>query len=129
MTAAFFGRFVFAFVFTQVVEVPIYRRGLGVSIPRAFGASAITHPAVWFVFPSVWAALYQRFLGYAGPAFALGPTAQHWGYGVLAEGFAVAVEAAYFYDFGVKKALRWSLIANATSALIGLLSSELFGLP
>lgn len=118
----------FAFIFTQIVEVPIYVRGLRVSPLKAFGASALTHPVVWFVIPAVWAALY-RFAARADSRFVLSPTAQFWGYGVLAEGFAVAAEAIYFHALGAKKTLRWALLANATSALIGLASSRLTGWP
>lgn len=118
----------FALLFTQVIEVPIYMRGLRVGPLKAFGASALTHPVVWFVIPAVWAALY-RFAAGADARFALSPAAQFWGYGVLAEGFAVAAEAAYFHALGAKKTLRWALLANAVSALIGLASSRLTGWP
>jgi hypothetical protein len=40
-----------AFAFTQLVEMPIYMRFAPSSKGRAFSASAITHPFVWFVFP------------------------------------------------------------------------------
>ena len=49
----------FAFVFTQIIEVPIYMRGLRVGPLKAFGASALTHRVVWFVIPALWAALYR----------------------------------------------------------------------
>jgi hypothetical protein len=117
-----------AFVFTQVVEVPVYvlcirhairaghcarPRSLFWQIVLAFGASAITHPQVWFVIPRIPAASYLE-------------------YGIRAEGFAVAVEAFYFYSFHVvylRRALAWSLLANCLSAGIGLASRELYGWP
>jgi hypothetical protein len=40
-----------AFLFTQLVEMPVYLVLLPVSRARAFAASAVTHPFVWFVFP------------------------------------------------------------------------------
>lgn len=118
----------FAFVFTQVVEVPIYMRGLRVSALKAFGASAITHPVVWFVIPSVWNLLYASMLPLRW-RFSIPPEAHFWGYGILAESFAVSAEFLYFHALGAKKAFRWALIANAASALIGLASSRLFGWP
>ena len=66
-----------AFLLTQLVEIPIYLYA-GRSLPRmnrialAFGASAVTHPFVWFAFP--W---------------------QQWPYvptAVAAEFFAIAIE-------------------------------------
>ena len=108
-----------AFVFTQVVEVPIYLRALDaegrkLSTPLAiligFGASALTHPIVWFVFPRVVPLSY-------------------WGMVGCAEAFAVGAEALYFRAFGVKRALLWSLAANGASAGLGLLCRHFFGWP
>lgn len=113
-----------AFVFTQVVEVPIWayalRRGcrpepgrepwpLWVAVLLGAGASAITHPFVWFYFP-------QRI-------------ADYWTMVLVAEAFAVGVEALYTELLGLRWALAWSLLANAASALLGLLSRELIGWP
>src|SRR5262249_35014609 len=54
---------IYAFLFTQAVEVPIYvfalrggpetppQRALAKRVLIAFGASALTHPIVWFVIP------------------------------------------------------------------------------
>jgi hypothetical protein len=132
---AWFG----AFVFTQAVEVPIWAHALreqrDASVlwglrPRAdgegdlarapwptwavvavaFGASAITHPFVWFAFP--------RF--------------QPWGYWAMvlqAEVFAVVVEAVYMRAFGLSRALGWSLVANGASAGLGMLSRSFFDWP
>ena len=105
-----------AFVFTQLVEVPIYRRFFGASIPLAFGASAITHPIVWLVF------LYGgRLAGFSFVARA-----------VSAELFAWLVEAAYFARLarpkpGAARALVGSLLANGVSLALGFLAQRLFG--
>lgn len=49
---------------------------------------------------------------------------------VIGESFALLVEAAYFaFLFGRRRALLWSLLANAASFGIGLLSRWLFGIP
>jgi hypothetical protein len=101
-----------AFLFTQLVEVPLYMRGLRCGLPAAFGASALTHPLVWFVFFSPrWQAGYTTKL-------------------VAAELFAWLAEAAYFrFALRRPRALLWSLIANAASLGLGLLSRHLFGAP
>ncbi|MDI1445338.1 hypothetical protein [Polyangium sp. 6x1] len=114
------ARYGVAFVLTQVIEVPIYRRALGVRPLVAFGASAITHPIVWFVLPTVWRSLYVAAIR-AEPRFVLGQLGYYLGYGVLAEGFAVAVEAAYFWKAGItaRRAFGWALVANAVSSLLG----------
>jgi hypothetical protein len=49
---------------------------------------------------------------------------------IAGELFAWLVEAAYFgFLFGKRRALFWSLVANATSLCAGLLSHHLFGMP
>jgi hypothetical protein len=100
-----------AFLFTQVVEVPLYLRA-GARWHVALLASTLTHPVVWFGFPL----LYRWGVGY-------------WGMAVLAEAFAVGVEAVWLSARGVRRALRWSLLANVASVTLGLLSRELFGWP
>lgn len=100
-----------AFVFTQAFEVPIYLRATG-SWRVSFLASAITHPFVWFVFPG----LMDLGLGY-GPMVA------------LAEAFAVLAEAAWLHHNRVQRALLWSFVANAASAVGGLLLRHVFGVP
>jgi hypothetical protein len=114
-----------AFLFTQAVEVPIWAHGLRhhrtvraggeawplwVNFAVAFGASAITHPCVWFLIPR-WA-----------PGGYLAMVIQ-------AEAFAVVVEALYMDSFGLRRPLLWSLGANGASAGLGLLSRALFGWP
>jgi hypothetical protein len=46
-----------------------------------------------------------------------------------AESFAVLTEAAYMAFFGLRWALAWSILANAASAGLGLLSRYAFGWP
>jgi hypothetical protein len=108
---AYAAAWFWAFLFTELVEVPIYGFGLRVSVPAAFGASAITHPLLWFLlFP------YLP-LPYAGLL-------------VAGEAFAVTVEALYFSVlFHRPRALRWSLAANAASLAAGLVSRWCFGWP
>ena len=114
-----------AFAFTQAVEVPIWAYALAahrrldrddtpwpfwLCVAVAFGASAITHPVVWFVFPR-WAPG-----GYVAMV-------------LQAEAFAVLVEAGYTGLLGLRRPLAWSLVANAASAGLGLLSRATFGWP
>lgn len=99
-----------AFLLTQVVEMGVY-----VHLPRearpwperaaiAFGASAVTHPVVWFVLPEL-----ARGLGW-------------WSTVALAELFAFGVEALWLAAFGVRWpwALAGSLFANGWSFTLGL---------
>jgi hypothetical protein len=105
-----FLRWASAFAFTQIVEVPIYRHGLRVSFARAFGASAITHPIVWFavVESGVHASWTTRV--------------------VCGEAFAVIVEALWFASVrGLRAAFFWSLVANGVSFALGLISYRIFG--
>ncbi len=113
-----------AFLFGQAIEVPIYVLALRRAPQRrgdspwrlfwiAFGATALTHPVVWWVFPYL----------------VVGP---YWLLGVLAESFAVAVEAVYIYAFGVRGplwALLVSILANGLSCGLGLLSRQCLGWP
>ena len=96
-----------AFLLTQLVEMPIYRRGLGVSWPAAFAASAITHPIVWLVFFTTRVPM---------------ETVGYWPRVVSAECFAWLVEAAWFaWILRRPRALLWSAIANGTSVAVGFL--------
>ena len=119
-----------AFFFTQMVEVPLWtlalRRDRTGSLYRGsrtperwpiwaciavgFGASAITHPFVWFVFPRYAPGGYVAMV-------------------LQAEAFAVMVEAAYTELLGLRRSISWSLLINGSSALLGLLSRWLFGWP
>ncbi|MCB9688719.1 MAG: hypothetical protein H6738_18815 [Alphaproteobacteria bacterium] len=111
-----------AFLLTQAIEMPIYlfgSRGSDLPVPWrvavAFGASALTHPIVWFVLRD----LLEARLGF-------------WAYFAIAETFAVVVEALYLRWFELRRPLLWSLLANGTSASVGLLiwavrSGKIFG--
>lgn len=113
-------RWIVAFAFTQLVEVPVYlgamrqqriETPLGSRVFAAFGASALTHPIVWFVFP-----LLLSRQGY-------------WTMVAAAEVFAVAAEAVYLRLFGLRWALALSLLANALSAGLGLALRSRWGWP
>jgi hypothetical protein len=108
---AYFQAWALAFVFTQMVEVPIYATGLRVGLLPAFGASAITHPLLWFViFPLLSVSYLWKI--------------------ALGESFALIVEAAYFAVlFRRRRALLWSALANGASFGVGMLSRWLFGMP
>lgn len=113
MIAAWLG----AFALTQIVETPIYARALSARCPRwtvrvalAFGASALTHPAVFFVFPRLFPGDY-------------------WTGVAAAELFAVSAEALYLRRLGVDRAIGWSLLANAASVTLGLVSRAVFQWP
>ncbi|MCA9569647.1 MAG: hypothetical protein KC656_17495 [Myxococcales bacterium] len=104
-----------AFVLTQVLEMPVYLwgfRGTALDVPMrlavAFGASALTHPFVWYVF-------YPTLLGPLG----------YWGFFFVTEGTVVVVETLYLRAFGVPQPFRWALSANAFSAGVGLLLGPL----
>ena len=105
-------------MFTQAVEIPIYTYALHLDGPKrrvldrmliAFGASAITHPFVWFLFPRLTSDYHLMVLE--------------------AETFAVVVEAIYLWAFGLRSALLWSLLANMTSAGLGFASRYFLGWP
>jgi len=113
-------KWLIAFAFTQAFEVPIYLLAMhrqrldALGWERwliAFGASALTHPIVWFVLPTTikWVSF--------------------WGYVAIAETFAVGAEALILQRFGVKRPLLLAFVANATSAGLGLTSRWLFGVP
>lgn len=114
-------RWLEAFLFTQAVEIPIWvvallravRRDAGPGVADrptvlhailiAFGASAITHPIVWFGFK-----LLTPFIGY-------------WPMVACAETFAVVAEALYMRGEGVRRAYLWSVAANGASFGLGVL--------
>lgn len=99
-----------AFAFTQAIEIPVYRRLLDCGIVRAFGASALTHPLIWWLFP------------HSQVPYVVAVT--------VAELFAWLVEAAYFaWQYGIRRALFASLIANGASFVLGMISRRLFGFP
>jgi hypothetical protein len=106
-------RWLGAFLFTQAVEVPIYGYALKGRLHLAFLASLVTHPFVWFGFPYV-----ARRLGTPYPVTVL-----------IAEVFAITVEAVLLSRFGLRRALAWAAFANVASASLGLTSRYFFGWP
>jgi hypothetical protein len=108
---AYFRAWLIAFLFTELVEVPVYSTGLRVGLLPAFGASAITHPLLWYVF------------------FPYVPLPYLWKM-VIGEALVFFIEAAYFaFVFRRKRALLWSALANGASLGLGLLSRHWFGVP
>jgi hypothetical protein len=113
-------RWFVAFAFTQIVEIPLWtlalrrwserRRPTATNVAIAFGASALTHPIVWFGFPRLVPHHYLVMVA-------------------LAEAFAVIAEALYTRAFGLRRAFWVSLVVNGASAGLGLLSREAFGWP
>lgn len=110
MLSALWGWLV-AFFFTQLFEVPWYWRATK-RLRVSFLASAMTHPLVWFVFPT----LMTAGVSYEGMVAA-------------AETFAVLAEAAWLRVNGVQRAFWWSLGVNAFSATLGFVMRELVGFP
>ncbi len=111
MTDAYLKAWLAAFLFTQIVEMPIYSLGLRVGPLPAFGASAITHPLLWFVFFPYVSLPYLWKL-------------------VISEALVFLVEAGYFaFLLRRRRALLWSALANGASLGLGLLSRHLFGMP
>lgn len=93
------SRWLVAFAATQAVEVPIYLLALRQHPWRqrlwvAFMASAITHPIAWAL------------------GLVLRPFLVHV---IVAETFAVVVEALWLRRHGVPRAPWWALTANAAS--------------
>jgi hypothetical protein len=95
-------RWLLAYSLTQVVEVPIYlaatrgrswRRRVWIAVM----ASTITHPLVW------WLGVVIR------------PHTPYLTYVLIAESFAVTVEALWLRHHGVRQAFWWALTANAAS--------------
>ena len=111
-----------AFALTSILEVPIYMRALLTpdagrepalaSWPAAlgvgFGASAITHPVVWFVMPALIPGSYPLMV-------------------LVAECFAIGVEAVWLRAFGLRRPLAWAAFANAASVTAGFVLDRIFG--
>ena len=113
---SFVLRWVWAFLFSELVETGIYVQALGNRPLRerlaiGLGASAITHPLVWYVIPDVTS------------SFGLG----WWTTVAIAEVFAVLVETGWLAAFGVRRALLWSVAANMTSFSLGLFGYSRLG--
>lgn len=107
----------YAFAFTQVVEVPLYMRFVddksAISrLTKAFSLSLVTHPFVWFAFPRA-------------------PFPNWYVQLAVSEAFAVFVEALLLKRFGLdtNRAFLLALFANALSLGLGLTSRALFGVP
>ena len=106
---------IMAFTLTQVLEIiagSLIWREKTVSWFRKvciiFGASLITHPMVWFVFPSI---RHDAGLSYGEYLF-------------MAESYAYSVEALYYYVLRVKRPVLLSVVANTCSFLTGVLLYE-----
>lgn len=112
-------KWLWAYLFTQAVEVPVYILGPRARWDEAFMASALTHPVVWFGIPR----LYTMATG----AELIG--AHYWIMVLIAETFAVVAEGFYMRHLGKKQPFLWSLAANAASVALGLTSRQLFGVP
>ncbi len=99
------------FLATQLIEMPIYVKMIDVSMGRrllfAFGASAITHPILWFLMP--WGALPYFYLL------------------ILGEAAVFIIEGFYFQALGMKKPFYMSTVANSVSLSLGVLITY-FGL-
>lgn len=108
-------RWLVAYCFTHLVEMGVYVNALGLSgdtarpmrerLAIAFGASAITHPLVWFAIPD---ACYELGLSH------------WWTIVAIAEAFALIAETLWLAAFGVRRAFFWSFFANGSSYLVGL---------
>lgn len=106
-----------AFVLTQLLELVVHANAPGLALPLrgrlavGFGASAITHPMVWFVIPPVVSALMES-----------DRDTEWWTAIAVAELFAFSAEAAWLWMFGVrpKHALLTSFFANGASFSMGL---------
>ena len=104
-----------AFALTQLLEMPVYWFGtrasklsVGKRLAAGFGASALTHPILWFV-------LYPTLIGLIG----------YWPFFVVGEALVVIVEALYLGAFGVKRPWLVALAANTFSATVGLILTPL----
>ncbi len=95
-----------AFVFTQVVEILVYRLVGKIRIAPSFTASAMTHPAVWFIFPTLGIYCGWSFYTMVG----------------VSELFAWLAEALFFWSVvsvTPVRALLISLAANSASVVCG----------
>ncbi len=106
---------IMAFILTQVIEITagmLFWRDDEVSslrkIATLFGASLITHPMVWFIFPQI--------RDEAGMSYGE--------YLLMAESYAYGVEALYYYAFRIKHPILLSVIANSCSFLTGVFLYE-----
>lgn len=98
-----------AFLITQAIEVPIYalglrRRGWGLAMLLGAGASALSHPLVWFVLQPM-----------------MEPRGSFAAFVVVAELFAWSLETVYLRlaDVPWRRSAVLALVANATSVTLG----------
>jgi hypothetical protein len=117
-----------AFLFTQIVEIPIYMRGLRARMLEAFGATALTHPIVWFVIPEAFEWFYRAVFAHHA-SLQMTANTRYYVMVAIAETFAVVVEALYFRALFLEKPWRWAFIANMSSFGLGMLSRTAFGFP
>jgi hypothetical protein len=106
-----------AYGFTQSIEVPVYAsalrtRPLTERLALAFSASAITHPLVWFAFPSL-----------------LPGHDAYWVMVAAAELFAWSAEAGLLWALRVERPWLWSFAANGSSFGLGLVMRAFVGWP
>lgn len=129
LTWAYFGSWLAAFALTQAIEVPLYLR---LTVPRrpwvAFGASAWTHPLLWFAWPYGWIALTNH-----APSVVLpwldGADRETWLSTGVAEFLVVVLEGLWFRALRGQRPWRASLIANTASCGVGVLLHFTIGWP
>ncbi|HRI65804.1 MAG TPA: hypothetical protein PK156_16270 [Polyangium sp.] len=117
-----------AFLFTQIVEVPIYMRGMRARFHEALGASSLTHPIVWFVIPELCDRFYLTILSRRADIW-LPSSTRYVLMIIVAEVFAVVMEALYFRFLRLPNPWRWSFIANMASFGLGMISRHTLGFP
>lgn len=115
LTPEYLRAWLSAFLFTQVVEIPLWRVSTGASFQRAFLLTLVTHPFVWFAFPA---------LAVVGVPYPVSVTAS--------ELFAWGMEAFLVQRFtqcSKKRAMLASLAANGASFILGAISQYFWGWP
>jgi hypothetical protein len=102
------GPWLVSFLLTQAIELPITAPQLPRPhrLLRAFGASALTHPLLWFLLAPLWP---WSWLGFV----------------LVGEALVVAIEAVYLGAVGARRPLLLSLAANGASLAVGLLLQQL----
>lgn len=117
-----------AFLLTQTIEMGVYTHATGGRPLRerlaiAFGASAITHPLVWFVIPEAVRGLLMRH------GWSTDWQTDWWIAIAVAETFAFSAEALWLALFGVRpaQAAAASFLANGASFTLGLFLYQRMG--
>lgn len=135
-SASYCQSWLLAFVLTQAIEAPIYKRFClpttnGDALERWWPAllpSALTHPLLWFALPAMWSEVQDDVVVWASPWLAP-PEMQD---AVLVNGAETLIwlaEGAALHWFGGKKAWLWALVGNGASYGFGLLLSKTIGWP